>query len=371
MLKNKICFIGLTATGTVDWKPNPLERVYPLVGLQPSVFNSIIEKQFIKETDNYINSIINILILILSFYFTIKFSPFKGLVCSLLTIIIYSVIVFLLFWKGIWIDFFLPLIIVIFTFLGTSLFKFVGEIHRRKLLEKELDIARVIQKSFLPEEINEFKKIKIFHFMQPAKFVAGDLYDIIILDSDTIGIFIGDVSGKGVPAALIMAQTISLLRIFARNSKNPGEVLAQLNRELCGRLNGRFITAIYLVVDTTNNIILATTAGHPPFIFYNSSQQKITEIEPEGGPPLGVFDTVNYESSKIDASAGDKLVLYTDGVSEARNKNDIEYDIKGIKRAIELAPSDKPLLESIKKNVFEFTKGLPQHDDITLIVLEF
>lgn len=371
VLKDKVCFVGLTAAGTSDWKPNPLENVYPMVGLQASIFNSIITRNFIREADVVVNTIINVLIFLICLYITAKLPPLKGFIWCSLAGILYSALSFILFVYGLWINLFMPLIIIVFTFLGTTLYEFIGEIQRRTLLEKELDIARTIQKSFLPEAINEFKKIKISHFMQPAKFVAGDLYDILILDDTHLGIFIGDVSGKGVPASLIMAQTISLFRVFARTTGTCGEVLTRLNKELCGRLDGRFVTAFYLIVDIEKNVVQASSAGHSPLLFLSKLKNKIEEIEPESGPPLGVLDISMYGDSEIPFSNGDKIILYTDGISEARNKDGEEYGTKGIIHAITLVPKNLSLLSGIRDDVYGFARGLPQHDDITLIVLEF
>ncbi len=371
-LRNKVCFVGLTAVGTHDYKPNPLESSYAMLGLQASVFNSLINKQFITDIGSSINTIINLFVFSLILFICLKTPPLRSLLASIGFAGLYFLIslgVFIFF--GIWIDLFLPLIIIAGTWGGSTLYGFIAEARKRELLEKELDIARQIQKSFLPQDIREFLDIQIFSFMQPAKFVGGDLYDIIVLDDKRLGVFIGDVSGKGVPASLIMAQTVSLFRVFAKASDDPATVLNQVNKELCRELQGRFVTALYLIIDSDKRALKAACAGHSPIVFYSAKDDRVEDFLPESGPPLGVMDIVEYESFEKGLEKGDKLLLYTDGVSEARDRKGQEFGEERIKQAL-LRGKDfsvEQALGNFKEEIFLFFKGLPQHDDITLILM--
>jgi sigma-B regulation protein RsbU (phosphoserine phosphatase) len=251
------------------------------------------------------------------------------------------------------------------------LYKFLDEIKNRELLEQELDIARTIQKSFLPQEIKEFKGINISSFLQPAKFVAGDLFDILIIDEERIGIFIGDVAGKGIPASLIMAQTISLFRVFARQYPDSSRVLARLNKELWGKFGGRFVTCIYMIIDAAQNRVEATSAGHAPLLFYSEATDKLAEIDLEAGLPVGVMEEVEYKVVKFNIGKGDKIVVFTDGLLESRNKKSQEFGLDHTKKVIleNAGFSSGRILEAVKEAVFSFSYHCPQHDDITLIVL--
>ncbi|UCC94534.1 MAG: CHASE2 domain-containing protein [Candidatus Omnitrophota bacterium] len=371
-LKGKVCFVGLTATATHDLKPTPLERSYPMVGLHASIFSSVVGRQFINDVGPLINTIINLLIFALAFFVCVRLSPLKSLLATTLSGLGYfgiSVVSFI-FW-GIVIDVFLPLCIIGATYAGVTLYKFLDEIRRRQLLEKELDIARQIQKSFLPQDIQEFLDIEIFSFMQPAKFVAGDLYDIIVLDKNRLGVFIGDVSGKGVPASLIMAQTVSLLRVFAKTCDDPAHTLTQLNKELSGVLQGRFVTALYLIIDTQTRIVHASCAGHSPLLVYAAAHNRVDEFLPTSGPPLGVIDSLTYERFQCKLAKGDRFLLYTDGVTEARSRSGEEFGVNKLKSILFMTrqlPTGS-IMDNFKGEIFRFFKGVRQHDDITLVLL--
>jgi sigma-B regulation protein RsbU (phosphoserine phosphatase) len=222
----------------------------------------------------------------------------------------------------------------------------------------------------LPEEIKESAGFSISSFIQPAKFVAGDLYDIFIINDEKIGVFIGDVSGKGVPAALIMSQTISLFRIFSRQYLRCPEVLNRLNKELYGKFAGRFVTCLYMVAEPSQQRVRVCSAGQSPLLLLKSSGN-ILEVELSAELPLGIAEDTAYQEVIFDIEEGDKIVVFTDGLLEARNRENQELGFANLKNIIlknsSLTPQE--LLETIKTEVFKFSAHTPQHDDITLIVL--
>lgn len=370
-LKGKICFIGLTATGTSDFRANPLESVYPMLGLQASLFNSIVNKEYIRDAGVLFNTLINLLILALSLIICLRLKPLRSFLVSISFGILYflfSAGIFIRF--GIWIDLFLPLFIIIFVYLGSTFYRFLDETRKNELIEKELDIARVIQKSFLPQDLNEVSSFEIASFMQPAKFVAGDLYDIIKINENKLGILIGDVSGKGVPAALIMAQTISLFRIFALQIGGCSQVLNRLNKELYGKFSGRFVTCLYMVIDIISGRVDVSSAGHAPLLFYSKAAQSVSEVELAIDVPLGIMEDTIYKDSGFTMEKGDKIAVFTDGVSEARDSNGREFGIDKVK-AIMAGNNNlnaKQLEEKIKESLAQFSCHCPQHDDITIIM---
>ena len=373
LLKGKVCFIGLTATGTSDLRANPLESVYPMLGLQASVFNSVIQHEFISDIGPLANTLIDVFILLLSFLFCLKLKPLRAFVVNSFFAIVYlclAITVFI-FW-GLWIDLFFPLAIIFLSYVVSLLYRFLSELRRRQLLEKELDIARTIQQSFLPQGIEEFQGWRIGACMEPAKFVAGDLYDIVPLSDKKLGVLIGDVSGKGVPAALIMAQTISLFRIFSRQYGSSSEVLKRINEELFGKFGGRFVTALYMIIDTQNNSISVSSAGQAPLLFYQKQEDKISEAELKVDLPLGIMEGAEYQETVLNLKSGDKLVVFTDGVSEARNIRQQEFGTQAVEKLL-LEKNDlsaQGLLAALKENLRFFSRSCPQHDDITLIILE-
>ncbi len=371
-LKDKICFVGVTATAAHDYRANPIESVYHMLGVHASVYNSIISGKFIHDVPVIFKTLINLIVCLLSVFICIKNKPLQSLAISIVFSCLYFSFAWAIFaWLGFYVDVFLPLCLVGVTWASITLYNFLAQTRKKDLMEKELEIAQKIQKSFLPADIGKISGLDVFSFMQPAKFVAGDLYDIVRIDDDKTGIFIGDVSGKGVPASLIMAQTISLFRVFAKQSLDPAKVLSDLNKELAKVLEGRFVTAIYLILDSKNKIFSAASAGHNPIICYNSENDFVEDFLPSSGLPLGVMDIAEYESFSRKTHEGDKFILYTDGITEARDKKGNEFGEERLKNILlkDKACSGSQIMEGVKSELFGFSKGLPQFDDITLIVL--
>jgi len=370
--KDAIFFIGLTATGTHDYHPTPLERIVPMIGLQTSVCNSILTQQFIYDVGPLINTLINLLLLAAIVVLTFKNELWPSLLTAASFAACYFIFASGLFiFAGIWIDLLLPLMVITCGWVGVTVYKFLDQARKRVLLEKELDIARQIQQRFLPREVKSLSNLEIVPFMQPAKFVGGDLYDIVQLGEKKVGIFIGDVSGKGVPAALIMAQAISLLRVFAKTYDDPAQVLQELNRQLSQVLEGRFVTAFYLIFDMHKATLSAACAGHNPLMVYNRQRDRVEEFLPASGLPLGVMEEASFERFERKLQQGDIFLLYTDGATEARDKKGQEFGEERIKSILftQKRSSGSQIAEILKKTLFKFSKGLPQFDDITFIVL--
>jgi serine phosphatase RsbU (regulator of sigma subunit) len=372
-LKNKVCIIGLTATATTDIRPNPLEKLYPMVGLQASVFNSVITGQFIRPAGRVFNTAFAFLIFLVAMFICLKSSPLKGLtlIISLAAgCFIVSETLFVL--SNLWINIFLPEFIIAVTYIGSTSYRFLSELKKRQLLEKELDIARQIQQSFLPKDVKGFSGVSVSSFMQPAKFVAGDLYDILAMQDNKVGVFIGDVSGKGIPASLIMAQTISLFRVFANQFAKPSEVLNRLNKELYGRFEGRFVTCLYMVIDPKEDSVEISSAGHSPVLVYRKNGNSVAETAFDAGLPLGVMEEAEYQDSVFDLARNDKAMVFTDGVTEARDVRSGEFGLEAVKKIIlehGRASSDR-ILKATKEELFRFSSGAAQHDDITIVVIE-
>ena len=373
IIKNKVCFIGLTATGTSDLKATPLENIYPMLGLQASVFNGLIQQNFIRDIGRSLNTAINLIIFLLAFLICLKYLPLKALLLNILLGLVYSLVAIgLLIFYGLWIDLFLPLSIIAVNYVSFTLFRFFEAVQQRKVLEKELDIAYTIQKSFLPAEIKEFANLEISCFSHPAKFVAGDFYDVLRLNQKNLGVFIGDVSGKGVSASLIMAQTISLFRIFARQYPDCQEVISRLNEELCLRLKGRFVTGLYMIIDTQNNRLKVCSAGQGPLLIFKKGEDKIYEKDIRAEMPLGIMPKVEYKTADFEITKGDRIFVFTDGLNEARNRKGEEFGMENIKEALVRSAdlNSQLLVENLKDKLLKFSASSPQFDDITLVALK-
>jgi serine phosphatase RsbU (regulator of sigma subunit) len=374
-LENKVCFIGLTGTGTSDLRANPLESSYPMVGLQASVFNSLITGKFIRVAGPATNALISVIIFSISFIFCLRLLPLKAFIVNLVFAGFYGAIATsILIFGGLWIGLFLPMLVIALTLGGTFFYRFLLEIKNRALMERELEIAAAIQKSFLPAENEDFAKMGVAAFLEPATLIAGDLYDIVRLDENgRIGILIGDVCGKGIATSLNMAQTVSLFRVFAIRLNSPAAVLGAINKELCRILQGRFVTAIFLIADKNNGSIRVSCAGHLPLICHERSTGKSFEFPEISGPALGLENSSVYQDFQKSFQKGDKILFYTDGVTEARTASGEEFGVERIKTLLEgnkdLSP--KEIIGKLKKEILRFQEGSAQSDDITAVILEF
>jgi sigma-B regulation protein RsbU (phosphoserine phosphatase) len=272
---------------------------------------------------------------------------------------------------------FYPVALAIAVYLGTTVYKYLVERRNRLLLDKELSIAKKIQMDFLPQSVPQLEDIEVATSIDTAKAVGGDLYDfadfanIKIVGQKKLGVMIGDVSGKGVPAALFMARAIADFRHFAGDKAQPSEVLGELNRQITLNYKaGLFITMFYMIFDSPARELIFSNAGHLPAVRVKASGG--LEMLKTEGAPLGIIETEAYIDDSIKLSRGDSIVLYTDGVTEARNNIKEEFGEERLKEIIAKNhyASPLPMINAIKGELSKFVGNEPQHDDLTLIVLK-
>ncbi len=240
---------------------------------------------------------------------------------------------------------------------------------RSKQQEQELAKAREIQEGLLPKKIPQIKGLDVAGAWQPASTVGGDYFDVLKFSEKKIGVCIGDVVGKGISAALLMANLQASFRAFASEAGSPGILVGKLNEVISSNIaDDKFITFCYCMIDTTYNRLTYASAGHcPPILFHKSGEAVPLK---EGGTPLGIFPDRKYEDAGLQLECGDLLVLYTDGLTEAMNSDEQEF---GERRLVELgsrniALSASEMLAAIKKEVVSFCNGSFQ-DDFTLVVI--
>jgi len=198
----------------------------------------------------------------------------------------------------------------------------------RQLVEinTELEMARQIQLSILPSSTPKLMGMDIVARYIPMTSVAGDFYDFIVVDERHVGILMADVSGHGLPAALIASMLQVALTAQARHVSEPGEVLAGLNQALCGKFQHNFVTAAYVYVDLEKNIMKYGGAGHPPLLLWRKSTGSASQLL-ENGLVMGQFEEATYDSLQVPVEAGDRFVLYTDGILETSNPAQEEFGI--------------------------------------------
>jgi sigma-B regulation protein RsbU (phosphoserine phosphatase) len=246
--------------------------------------------------------------------------------------------------------------------------------ERLLAIHKELEIARRIQFSILPQTVPILAGLEIAARYVPMSAVAGDFYDFLQIDEKRIGILVADVTGHGIPAALIASMLKVAFAGQAAHADDPAGVLSGLNHALCGKFEEHFVTAAYLFVDLENRLVRYSAAGHPPLMLASHSNGKVREIE-ANGLMLGLFPDAAYPSLEISIGHGDRCLLYTDGVFESSNTAQEEFGKSRCKeflesrRNIPAADFVDQLLNSIA-NFSGVNSGRAQEDDITVLVLD-
>ncbi|NOX97356.1 MAG: SpoIIE family protein phosphatase [Nitrospirae bacterium] len=258
--------------------------------------------------------------------------------------------------------------------------KLYQALSEKERLERELQIARDIQRFLLPKEAPRIEGFEVASLARPATEVGGDYYDYFEVSKDEWGLVIADVSGKGVPGALIMAMVRSILRAEAEGKSSAAQVLSRVNRSIYRDIkDDMFVSLFYLVLNVKKRTLNYARAGHDPSILFHGQEQRY-ELLDKGGIALGLdegsFFDETLDQGEIELVPGDTLVLYTDGITEAMNKNNEEF---GFPQLLEIVRQDSlaegkdkasVLVERVDQEITKFTGGVPQRDDITLVVLK-
>ena len=245
------------------------------------------------------------------------------------------------------------------------------EARKSERMERELQLAREIQSTFLPDQIPELTGWEMDVRWQPAREVGGDFYDILTLDDNKLGVVIADVADKGMPAALFMTLIRTLIRAAASDNSSPAQVLRQVNELLIpDAKHGMFVTVFYAVIDLSSGRIVYTNAGHNPPIIRNSQTNELVELT-RTSIALGIFDEIEVEEREAELNPGDWMLLYTDGVTEAFSKNDEMFGTQRLFNLLSGSPytSAKGILDTIESSVYEFIAGTDLSDDVTLVSL--
>jgi len=243
-------------------------------------------------------------------------------------------------------------------------------------IQNELEVAKNIQASMLPQTFPPFpdrKEFEIFAHMVPAKEVGGDFYDFFFLDENHLGFVIGDVSGKGVPAALLMAVSKTLLKSTAHLDLSPDECLSRVNNLLHSeKSNTMFVTVFYGILNVKTGEVHYSNGGHnPPYHMSESGQ--IIQTELTNNFVIGALSRSKYHTKNIILKPGDSLILHTDGVTEAMNNQQEQYMEDRLENCLKGLDHSTPaeLIENVIKDVTRFTMDSPQSDDITLMAIRY
>ena len=238
-------------------------------------------------------------------------------------------------------------------------------------LQNELDIANQMQQSILPTVFPQSAEYGVFASMEPARNVGGDFYDVIRLDGGRIGLAVADVSDKGVPAALMMMSSRTLLKGAAIGNLEPGKVLQEVN-DLLNNENeaAMFVTVFYVVYDPATGEFTYANGGHnPPLVVHADGSSDLLPMT--NGIALGVAPGIEYEQKTVVLAPGDTALLYTDGVTEAMNRDDEEFGVERLKTTFSQSPPTDPRQanDEVFRAVHEFVGDTLQSDDITCLTL--
>ena len=244
---------------------------------------------------------------------------------------------------------------------------------KAELMENEIKIARSLQESILPRQFPEMHGVTGHGIMIPAKDVGGDFFDFIRIDDNHIGLAVGDVTGKGVPAAFFMAIVRTLLRTISLLNLPPSECLARLNDQIAAENEQEmFGTIFYGIIDTKTGEFLYANGGHnnPALITQNGELEWLPET---GGVLIGMISGIKYTEKKIQLCRGDNLFFYTDGVVEAFNQDNVEFSEDRLAKVLRECRniSTSRLTEAVYSAVKAFENGAPQADDITCVALRY
>jgi sigma-B regulation protein RsbU (phosphoserine phosphatase) len=240
----------------------------------------------------------------------------------------------------------------------------------RERLETEVQLARQIQQTFIPQSLPTHSAWQLAARWRTARQVGGDFYDVIELPNGKLGLFIADVADKGMPAALFMALTRTLVRAAVIEMDSPAEVLRRVNDQLLpDTQSGMFVTAVYGVLDTTDGDFTYVNAGHNPPVWVqgNSQIEKLTRT----AVALGVMEQPNMMERTISLAEGDTLLLYTDGLTEAFNANDELFGDSRLVDALRVMKTDTAdeVLILVEHRLNEFIESVPLGDDLTMLAV--
>ena len=250
---------------------------------------------------------------------------------------------------------------------------------RSNQLEYELDLARQVQRSLFPSLLPTVRGMQLAAVNQPARIVSGDLYDVVVIDPERVAILCADVSGKGFPAALMASEVHAYVRatlraacVFADTSLGPlpVQVVALVNNELSRHYgSGRYATMFFAEYDTGDRTLRYVNAGHNPPLLITPGAKSVVELT-AGGPPVGLFEDAAYDVGTVTLPGPATVLIYTDGVVEARNASDEEF---GLARLIDVFTTKYDtadgLLAAVMDAVRTWSREREQGDDITLMAL--
>jgi predicted ester cyclase len=248
---------------------------------------------------------------------------------------------------------------------------FEREIRARERVEQDLRVARSIQQASLPKEVPELEGWRIATYYQPAREVGGDFYDLFELEEGRVGVVVGDATGKGMPAALVVSAASSMLRAVAQafHSSSPGEVLSRVNETLVARIpSNMFVTCFYAILDPKSATLSYANAGHDlPYMRHSDGDAEELRAR---GMPLGLMPGMIYEEVEVSLREGKSVLFYSDGLVEAHDPKGEMFGFPRLRALVAEHGEERELGEFLMEELYSFVgEGWEQEDDITLLTL--
>jgi serine phosphatase RsbU (regulator of sigma subunit) len=241
----------------------------------------------------------------------------------------------------------------------------------KERLERELEVARQIQMSILPRSYPQIPGYDFGASVVPMTAVGGDFYDFIALGDDRIGVVIGDVTDHGVPSALLMALTVTLLRAESRREASPREVLRSVNRHLLEMDDtGMFVTILYGILDCASGRFSYARAGHEIPILLDA-RGKVIDLDCQKGQPVGLFPDPLLDEQQLEIPSGGMLFLYSDGATDATDENDVRYGLENLRTTLHKCrqAKAKAICDSVWEALMDHRGGAMQQDDVTILAV--
>jgi serine phosphatase RsbU (regulator of sigma subunit)/predicted ester cyclase len=242
------------------------------------------------------------------------------------------------------------------------------EVLKRERVEQELRVARSIQQASLPKEVPELEGWQIAPYYQPAREVGGDFYDFHLLPGGRLGLVVGDATGKGVPAALVMSTTCGMLRLAAQGSSSPGQMLRGVNEVLFPNIpSNMFVTCFYAILDPHSGRLSYANAGHDlPYLHRNGDAEELRAR----GMPLGLMPGMSYEENETILYSGEAALFYSDGLVEAHDPQGGMFGFPKLRALVAEHGEERSLGDLLLEELYSFVgEGWEQEDDITLLTL--
>ncbi len=383
-LNGRIAIIGTSAPGLLDLRATPLDPVIAGVEINAQAIEQVFSGRLLVRPDYALGMEIVLTVgaaLLLGFivyHWGARISAMVGFasICAFALGSLWA------FSQGVLLDAVLPIMASAAVYVsGTGYLYYEAEDERNRgrvallRIAQEMEAAAQIQRAFLPKESPTGpleQAYEVFAVMQPAKAVGGDFYDYFLIDDTKLAVAVGDVSGKGVPAALFMSVSRTVLRAIAFEGGEPGSVLSKVNAILArDNAESMFVTIFYAVLDLETGTLSFSSAGHDDGLLLSSS----TGHEPlfHMGPAIGLIESSEYPTATRMLKPGDTLLLVTDGITEAFSVDGRSFSLdRMIKSAThQVYPSAHELVRALNQEVADFSSGLEQSDDITCVALRF